>query len=56
MVTIPSIFFCKMATIDPYTNTRTTELFLKEIDINSELESDSVEYQLGFSYRSLDLI
>jgi len=41
--------------IDSYTDTRNTKLVLKEIDIDPDLESDSVEYQLGFSIANLIL-
>lgn len=41
--------------IDTYTDTRNTKLVLKEIDIDPDLESDSIEYQLGFSIEHLSL-
>lgn len=41
--------------IDSYTDTRNTKLILKEIDIDPELENDSLEYQLGFSIENLSL-
>ncbi|WP_343624484.1 DNA/RNA non-specific endonuclease [Flavobacterium lindanitolerans] len=34
--------------IDSYTDTRNTKLILKEIDIDPDLENDSLEYELGF--------
>lgn len=41
--------------IDSYTDTRNTKLVLEEIDIDPDLESDSLEYQLGFSIQNLTL-
>lgn len=41
--------------IDSYTDTRSTKLVLKEIDIDPDLESDSIEYQLGFGIEHLIL-
>ncbi|MGI9651949.1 DNA/RNA non-specific endonuclease [Chryseobacterium sp. RLHN22] len=42
-------------TIDSYTDKRNTKLVLKEIDIDPDLESDSIEYQLGFAIENLNL-
>ena len=41
--------------IDSYNDSRKTKLVLKEIDIDPELESDSIEYQLGFIIENLNL-
>ena len=41
--------------IDTYTDNRNLKLVLKEIDIDPDLESDSLEYQLGFSIENLIL-
>lgn len=41
--------------IDSYTDSRNTKLVLEEIDIDPDLESDSLEYQLGFSIQNLTL-
>lgn len=41
--------------IDSYTDTRNTKLVLKEIDIDPELESDSIELLLGFSIGNIRL-
>lgn len=41
--------------IDSYTDTRNTKLVLKEIDIDPDLESNSIEYQLGFYIENLIL-
>ena len=41
--------------IDSYNDTRNKKLVLKEIDIDPELESDSIEYQLGFIIENLNL-
>ena len=41
--------------IDSYNDTRNNKLVLKEIDIDPELESDSIEYQLGFIIENLNL-
>ncbi len=40
---------------DPYSDSRTTKLVLNEIDIDPDLESDSLEYQLGFNIGNLTL-
>jgi endonuclease G len=40
---------------DAYTDTRGKQLVLKEIDIDPDLESDSVEQQLGYSISNLTL-
>lgn len=40
---------------DPYNDTRNIKLVLKEIDIDPELESDSIEYELGFRIENLIL-
>jgi len=39
--------------IDSYTDTRNTKLVLEEIDIDPDLESDSLDYLLGFRINSL---
>lgn len=39
--------------IDSYTDNRTTKLVLNEIDIDPDLESDSIEYELGFSIENI---
>lgn len=39
--------------IDLYTDARNTKLVLKEIDIDPDLESDSIEYELGFSIENI---
>lgn len=39
--------------IDSYTDKRTTKLVLNEIDIDPDLESDSIEYELGFSIENI---
>ena len=41
--------------IESYTDTRNIKLVLKEIDIDPDLESDSIEYQLGFIIENLNL-
>ncbi len=41
--------------IDSYTDTRNTKLILEEIDIDPELESDSLDYLLGFRINKLIL-
>lgn len=41
--------------IDSYTDDRNSKLVLKEIDIDPELESDSLEYRLGFTIQNLIL-
>jgi len=41
--------------IDSYTDTRNTKLILKEIDIDPDLESDSLEYELGFTIDNIHL-
>lgn len=41
--------------IDSYTDTRNTKLVLKEIDIDPDLESDSLEYGLGFIINNIHL-
>ena len=41
--------------IDPYTDKRSKRLVLKEIDIDPELESDSIEQRLGFIIENLTL-
>lgn len=41
--------------IDSYTDTRNIKLVLGEIDIDPDLESDSLEYQLGFVIQNLTL-
>ncbi|MHA6697431.1 DNA/RNA non-specific endonuclease [Chryseobacterium sp. A321] len=41
--------------IDSYTDTRNSRLVLKEIDIDPDLEIDSLEYKLGFSIENLTL-
>lgn len=41
--------------IDSYTDKRNTKLVLKEIDIDPDLESDSIEYELGFMIENLSL-
>jgi endonuclease G len=38
---------------DSYTDERTTKLVLNEIDIDPDLESDSIEYELGFSIENI---
>lgn len=53
---IESISGLKMPeAVDSYTDERNTKLILEEIDIDPELESDSVESQLGFNIRNLIL-
>jgi len=42
-------------TIDSYTDNRNAKFVLKEIDIDTDLESDSLEYQLEFSIENLTL-
>lgn len=39
--------------IDSYTDTRNAKLVLNEIDIDPDLESDSIEYELGFSIENI---
>lgn len=39
--------------IDSYTDNRTTKLVLNEIDIDPDLESDSIEYELGFTIENI---
>ena len=46
---------CLANVIDSYNDSRKTKLVLKEIDIDPELESDSIEYQLGFIIENLNL-
>lgn len=41
--------------IDSYSDERSLKLILKEIDIDPDLESDSIEYQLGFSLENIVL-
>jgi endonuclease G len=41
--------------IDSYTDTRNTKLILEEIDIDPDLESDSIEYELGFYIENIQL-
>lgn len=41
--------------IDSYTDTRNTKLILEEIDIDPDLEIDSIEYELGFRIESIRL-
>jgi len=41
--------------IDSYTDDRSARLVLKEIDIDPELEIDSLEYELGFTIQNLTL-
>ncbi|WP_241314035.1 DNA/RNA non-specific endonuclease [Chryseobacterium arthrosphaerae] len=41
--------------IDSYKDKRNTKLVLKEIDIDPDLESDSIEYDLGFVIENLNL-
>lgn len=41
--------------IDSYRDTRNVKLVLKEIDIDPELESDSIEYQLGYVIENVNL-
>lgn len=41
--------------IDSYTDTRNIKLLLKEIDIDPDLESDSIEYELGFYIENIQL-
>lgn len=41
--------------IDSYTDSRTTKLILNEIEIDPDLESDSIEQKLGFSIKNLIL-
>lgn len=41
--------------IDSYSDERSLKLILKEIDIDPDLESDSIEYQLGFSLKNIIL-
>jgi endonuclease G len=41
--------------IDSYNDTRNIKLILEEIDIDPDLESDSVEYELGFLIENIQL-
>lgn len=41
--------------IDSYSDERSLKLILKEIDIDPDLESDSIEYQLGFYLENIVL-
>ena len=41
--------------IDSYTDTRNTKLVLEEIDIDPDLESNSIEYELGFNIPNIQL-
>lgn len=41
--------------IDSYTDHRSTKLILEEIDIDPELESESIEYQIGFIIQNITL-
>lgn len=41
--------------INPYTDTRGTKLVLQEIDIDPDLESDSIGYHLGYDIENLIL-
>lgn len=41
--------------IDSYTDTRNTKLVLEEIDIDPDLENDSIEFQLGYNILNISL-
>jgi endonuclease G len=41
--------------IDSYTDSRNTKLILNEVDIDPDLESDSIEQNLGFSIKNIIL-
>jgi len=41
--------------IDSYSDERSLKLILKEIDIDPDLESDSIGYKLGFSLENIVL-